>query len=87
MVRHNHYSWHAVVTPPTHNSETAALLDSISNTTLEGSSSKNNLPTTYTGDEHLYVAPETRSCTNDKNKRFYKNIDLCEQEWAIHATT
>ena len=82
-MRHNHYSWHATDTPPTHNSETVQAFDSTSNSTVEGSSSENNLPTTYTGvtkDEHSYVAPETKSCTDDKNTRYYKKIDLCEQE-------
>ena len=78
LVRHNHYSWHNDdgVTPPTQNSEHAASAqDSTTDVALEGPSSKNN-PTTYTG----YVAPDMKSCTHDKNTRYYKNIDLCEQE-------
>ena len=76
LVRHSHYRWH--ITPPTHSDQAAQAPNSTSNATLEGSSSKNN-PTTYTG----YVAPDTKSCTHDKNTRYFKNIDLCEQERII----
>ena len=75
-MRHSHYRWH--ITPPTHSDQAAQAPISTSNATLEGSSSKNN-PTTYTG----YVAPDTKSCTHDKNTRYFKNIDLCEQERTI----
>ena len=77
LVRHNHYRWH--VTPPTHSDQAAQAPNSTSNATLEGSSSKNN--PTYTG----YAAPDTKFCTHDKNTRYFKNIDLCEQGRVILA--
>ena len=76
-MRHNHYRWH--VTPPTHSDQAAQAPNSTSNATLEGSSSKNN--PTYTG----YAAPDTKFCTHDKNTRYFKNTDLCEQGRVILA--